>query len=251
MLYLLLGAPVVIGATIIYFDLFNSRKKIGYRKKKKQIIISIDGNIGSGKSTIIKLLKEKFGDKLYIADEPVDKWVSMKDIITGKNLLELFYEDKKRWSYTFQNYAYITRIMNLKEAINSGAEIIVTERSVETDKEIFAKMLLEDSYMSEMEMNMYKTWYNRFNINIDAFVYLKTSIDNCLLRIKKRDRDGEENISEDYIRSLHLRHNDWLREKEKKSLLIIDGNNDFVNNPLVQNLIFSNFNYVIKTWQAS
>lgn len=247
MLYLLLSILILASITIIYINLFNSTKKINNPKKKKQIIISIDGNIGSGKSTIIKLLKKKFGNKVYIAAEPVDKWVSIKDSVSDKNLLELFYEDKKRWSYTFQNYAYITRIMNLTNAINSGAEIIITERSVETDREIFAKMLLDDKDMSNMEMEMYKTWFNRFNINIDAIVYLKTSVNNCLSRIEKRNRNGEDKIPNEYINSLNKRHDEWLKKKDKKRLLILNGNNDFINNTLEQELIFSKFNYFINS----
>ena len=78
-------------------------------KKKKPIIISIDGNIGSGKSTLINILKDefRFDENIIFLDEPVNEWLQINDGTT--NILDYFYNDKKRWAYTFQNLAFITR----------------------------------------------------------------------------------------------------------------------------------------------
>ena len=84
---------------------------------KKPLVISVDGNIGSGKSTFIKKLKECLDDAIYIVEEPVNFWTAVRDE-DGKNLLELFYHEKSRWGYTLQNYAYITRLLNIKKASN-------------------------------------------------------------------------------------------------------------------------------------
>ena len=73
------------------------------------MIVSIEGNIGSGKSTLVKELQRRFSDKWDFVNEPVDEWVALKNE-EGKSLIELFYEDKKKYSYMFQNYAYITRM---------------------------------------------------------------------------------------------------------------------------------------------
>ena len=74
------------------------------------VLISIEGNIGSGKSTLLKKLRERHANWNFI-DEPVESWMSLRHS-NGKSLLELFYEDKHRWAYTFQNTAILTRIIN-------------------------------------------------------------------------------------------------------------------------------------------
>lgn len=205
----------------------------------QKIIISIDGNIGSGKSTFLNLLKERYGDRFYFAKEPVDEWIN----INGENLLEKFYGDKERWSYTFQNYAYITRVNELMKGLKSNKEIIITERSINTDKNIFAKMLTNNKYMSEFEMELYNTWFNHFDIKIDGQVYIRTDLDNCVQRIQMRNRDGENNIEKEYLLSLEQNHEDWLMNKN--NILILDGNQNFKNNKEIMKYYMSLFeNYV-------
>ena len=196
-------------------------------RRPKPIIISIDGNIGSGKSTLIKILQESLPqDKIYFAPEPVDTWTSIVDD-NGKNLLHNFYDDKERWSYIFQNFTYITRIMELKKAQESKRPIIITERSVMTDRNVFAKMLHESNSISNMEMDIYNYWYDSFNMEITKTVYLKTSVTNCLSRIKKRSRDSETEIDSDYLLKLEMKHDDWLLNDD--NTLILNGDVDFVN----------------------
>ena len=179
------------------------------RNSSKPIVISVDGNIGSGKSTLIKILKEKYGDSIYFAAEPVDAWSQMIDG-DGNNLLHNFYTDKNRWSYSFQNIAYITRAKELQKALESGKRVIITERSVMTDRNLFAKMLFNDGFMNKMEMAMYDTWFGLFNTNIDYTFYVKTTVDNCVDRIKKRGRDGEGDIDRNYLEALENAHEEWL-----------------------------------------
>ena len=195
----------------------------------QQLVISIDGNIGSGKSTFIKLLQEHLDQKeVEFAPEPVDVWTSVSEK-DGKNLLQLFYENKERWSYTFQNFAYITRMMALEKAKTSGKRLIISERSVLTDRNVFAKMLHESGAISDMEKQIYHYWYNYFDTNITHTIYLKTSVENCLKRIKTRAREEESSISEDYLQDLENNHDRWLL-KDKNSTML-DGNSNFVDNP--------------------
>ena len=115
------------------------------------MILTIEGNIGSGKSTLVKQLRTELASKWTFLDEPVDEWLELKDE-SGKSLIELFYADKKRYSYTFQNYAYITRMRKLMETKKHNVN--VTERCVLTDKHVFAQMLTDDGYMNQMEDKM-------------------------------------------------------------------------------------------------
>jgi deoxyadenosine/deoxycytidine kinase len=181
----------------------------------KPIIISIEGNIGSGKSTMLKHIQEHFKE-WNIVDEPVDSWLSMKDE-NGVSLLELFYTDKKRWSYTFQNSAFITRYTNMMNAIqesktNNKSNIFITERCVLTDRYVFAEMLRDSNCLNPLEWELYTKWFNWFSsyTPINGLIYVNTEFNTCNDRIKWRSRKGEESIPVDYLNSLETQHEKWL-----------------------------------------
>ena len=193
------------------------------------MIVTIEGNIGSGKSTLVKELRNQLGDKWNFLDEPVDEWLQLKDE-EGRSLIELFYADKKRYSYTFQNYAYITRMRKLMET--QKTDINITERCVLTDKNVFAKMLTDDGFMNIMEDQMYKNWFDIFEkfASIDLVVYIKTDPHTCFDRIRKRNREGED-IPMEYLDRLHEYHEKWIDSIDNTNLLVLDGHTDFNENP--------------------
>ena len=192
------------------------------------MILTIEGNIGSGKSTLVKELRKQLGDEWTFLDEPVDEWLKLKDE-SGRSLIELFYADKKRYSYTFQNYAYITRMRKLMEINNN--RVNVTERCVLTDKHVFAKMLTDDGFMNIMEDKMYNDWFDIFDrfANIDLVVYIKTSSNTCDQRIKTRAREGET-IPLEYLERLHEYHEKWMTTIDPNNILVLDGETDFNEN---------------------
>jgi deoxyadenosine/deoxycytidine kinase len=185
------------------------------------IILSIEGNIGGGKSTMLQSLKIKHPEYIYI-DEPVDMWQSLKTD-DNKSLLQLFYQDTTRWAYTLQNTAFITRVTNAKQAIDSLKDqpndkvyVLITERCVLTDRYVFAQMLKDDHKLSDIEWNVYLFWYQLFcdMIPIKGLIYISTEYDVCVDRIKHRNREGEENIPVDYLRSLQDYHTKWIDNTE-------------------------------------
>ncbi len=195
----------------------------------KIIIISLDGNIGSGKSTLVNIIK-RFRPEYCMLDEPVDVWNTIKDK-DGVNLLENFYKDQTRWAYTFQNFAYITRLEKLKKAIQQGYKIIITERSIFTDKHIFAKMLYEDGKLSHLEWAAYNQWFDFHKIDINGFIYLRTSPQICQQRIQQRNRKGEEEIPFDYLQKLHVKHEKIFSNSNGIQL---DGNTNFIDDKSIQ-----------------
>ena len=188
----------------------------------KPILISIDGLIGSGKSTLLNRLREQYPNWHFI-DEPLSTWESLRNE-AGESLLEVFYKDKKRWSYTFQNCAVLSRYLNIRHAIedwqrecshNPEAEknnIFVTERCLETDFNVFAQMLRDEGAIDAMEWDLYKKWYRMLQdtCRIDAIVYVNTSPEVSLERIGIRGRQGEGGISVDYLQNLHKYHLQWI-----------------------------------------
>lgn len=183
------------------------------------IIISLDGNIGAGKSTLLNRVREEIKG-IYYVDEPVSQWIKL---VNGqnKNLLELFYEDKRRWAYTFQNCAILTRLKNVQDTINSipsGEEypIVLTERSVLTDKYVFAEMLRDSGDIDPLEWDLYNMWFDTFGNSqpVGGIIYLSTSAETAKKRIQIRNRHGEEGIDIDYLNSLDAQHKKWINNTD-------------------------------------
>jgi deoxyadenosine/deoxycytidine kinase len=180
------------------------------------IIISLDGNIGAGKSTLLAEIRNKLHD-VHIVDEPVGQWTALKNA-EGKSLLELFYEDKKRWSYTFQNCAILTRLKNIQDAVENldttikEPQVIITERSVMTDKHVFAEMLRDAGDIDPLEWDLYDSWFNIFGKKhpVKAIIYISTSSTTSKERIQIRNRHGEEKIGLDYLDALDNQHKKWI-----------------------------------------
>ena len=199
-------------------------------------IISIEGNIGSGKSTLLSMLKAKFGDNKNIVflQEPVDDWETITDI-NGVTMLEKFYANQKEYSFPFQMMAYISRLALLKKAIREhpGA-IIITERSLYTDKHVFAKMLHDQGKIEDVCYQIYLNWFDEFakDFPINYTVYVQTDPTNCYHRIHKRAREGEEVIPLAYLQDCHNYHEDFLDEQTGISSrkLNLDGNVDIYKN---------------------
>ena len=173
------------------------------------IIISLDGNIGSGKTTLLGEIRDKVN--VHVVDEPVAQWTALKNA-EGTNLLELFYQDKKRWAYTFQNCAILTRLKNIKDAVEAGHKIIITERSILTDKYVFAEMLRDAGDMDPLEWELYESWFDIFGKEypVNGIIYVSTNAYISKDRIQIRNRQGEDRIQLDYLDALDHQHKKWI-----------------------------------------
>ena len=186
----------------------------------------LEGNVGTGKSTFLKELENEGLGVIY---EPVKQWENMKNS-SGKNLIEEFYGNQSRYAYTFQSIAFRTRVKNIE---NCSPNTII-ERSIFTDKNVFAKTCYENGMMNDIEWNDYSEWFSwlsdRFNVKPNGFIYLQASPEISYERIKKRSRSGEETIPFDYLERLHIKHEKWLLNEP--NVLILNVNEDFENNTL-------------------
>lgn len=197
------------------------------------IIISVDGNIGAGKSTIISQLKGTFKGmpNVLFIQEPVDTvWNTVVDE-RGETLLSNFYSNPEKHAFTFQMMAYISRLSILKEAVaNLDYDIIITERSLETDRNVFEKMLHDSGVISKMEHTVYNMWFDEFYapVRCSAIIYIRASVDTCMARIQQRSREGET-VSRDYITQCVKYHEDWIMNDSRKRL-VVDADSDSVFN---------------------
>jgi len=202
---------------------------------KMTYIFSIEGNIGSGKSTLVENLKEKLpllnGTQIIYVSEPVSEWNTIKDK-EGKTILEKFYANQEKYSFSFQMMAYISRLSLLRKIVKKNPySIIISERSVFTDKEVFAKMLYDDDKIEEVNYKIYLQWFNEFieDLPITGLLYVKTTPEKCKTRVDFRARTGEQ-IPIEYLKKCHIYHEQWINNEFKTKTIEFNGNHDFKDN---------------------
>ncbi len=207
----------------------------------------IEGNIGAGKTTFLRILKENLA--VDIIHEPTDKW---QNVAGSGNLLDLFYKESKRWAYTFQSFAFITRVEAIVEKLKiANANVTqILERSVYSDRFCFAKNCYESGTMTALEWQIYKDWFKwlveSYTQKPTGFIYLKTDPKVCYERMVKRDRSEESAVPLDYLELLHKKHEDWLINKvdvidyiKDVPVLSIDCNLEFENDMARQKELIS------------
>lgn len=207
-----------------------------------QTVFVLEGNIGAGKSTLLKILSTQL--PVDVRFEPTDKW---QKIGTGGNLLDLFYKDTPRWAYTFQSYAFISRIQTQMQEYAAAGEhpVKIFERSVYCDRFCFAKNCFDSGLMSKLEWDIYQEWFawlvDSYVAKPHGFIYLRTTPENSYKRLLKRSRSEESAIPLEYLSSLHTKHEDWLIKKNdvpahlaQIPVLVLDCDQEFENDPVEQ-----------------
>lgn len=184
--------------------------------EKKQRIISICGNIGSGKSTLIHILKNS-QNKYNVVEEPLSE---MSD------LLQKFYNNISKWAFHLQCKVLLLYSSIYKKAKTTQDNYII-ERSPTESKHIFCKALTESNLLTSLECSLYNEFYDELSWEPDCFLYIKTPPDVCFERIKLRNRDCEKNMSIEYICQLNKLYIEYFeKNKSQKQIFIIDGSLD-------------------------
>jgi deoxyguanosine kinase len=191
-------------------------------------IITIEGNIGAGKSTFVKFLKETCNrlklENIIFLQEPVDEWMQVTH--DNKTILEKFYEEPEKYAFPFQMMAYVSRLAILEKAIKENPKsIIISERCLLTDKHVFAKMLYDSNKIDSYSYQIYNLWFNHFYDKLPKHkhIYLTSSPELIKFRINKRNRTGETNIDIDYLTKCNDYHKEYY---EKNSNLLLSVNMD-------------------------
>ncbi|XP_045142733.1 deoxyguanosine kinase, mitochondrial isoform X1 [Echinops telfairi] len=226
----------------------------GMHAKRDPRRLSIEGNIAVGKSTFVKLLVNTYPE-WHVATEPVATWQDVQSAGPQKgsapqslgNLLDMMYRDPARWAYTFQTFSFMSRLKVQLESCSekpdeAGGLVQVFERSVYSDRYIFAKNLFENGSLSDIEWHIYQYWHTFLmqefasRLRLHGFIYLQATPQVCLKRLHQRARAEEKGIELAYLEQLHDQHEAWLVRKTTKvhskalqstPLLVLDVNDDF------------------------
>ena len=194
--------------------------------------IAIAGNIGSGKTTLTRLLAKHFGWKPHF--EEVD----------NNPYLESFYDDMQRWSFNLQVYFLNSRLRQVLDIRQSGQDII-QDRTIYEDAYIFAANLYDMGLMETRDYENYQSLFELMTSFIqapDLLIYLRASVPTLVRQIQKRNRDYEQSIRLDYLKALNKRYENWISTYNKGKLLIIESDNIELENPEDLSTVIDNIN---------
>lgn len=186
------------------------------------MFISISGNIGSGKSTVINSLRELYSPDINVVPEPVSDWYPF---------LELFYKDQKKWAFSLQ--VQVANSFKYPESSHIPAKFSVYERSAQESLDIFSSALKDDNLLTDKEYDIIKTITDKYCWKPNFTIHINTDPHICLQRINKRNRSVENNISIDYLNKLHQKYLNFPYD------LVIDGNQpkEYILNKVKQAVI--------------
>ncbi|MBK9291337.1 MAG: deoxynucleoside kinase [Bacteroidetes bacterium] len=174
--------------------------------------IAIAGNIGSGKTTLTRLLAKHFG------------WTPHYEDVENNPYLHSFYEDMQRWSFNLQVYFLNSRFRQVIEIRNSG-KTVVQDRTIYEDAHIFAPNLHAMNLMSTRDFENYSSLFelmSKFIQPPDLLIYLRASVSTLVSQIQKRGREYEASIRLDYLKHLNDRYEAWIGGYTLGKLLIVD-----------------------------
>ncbi len=174
--------------------------------------IAIAGNIGSGKTTLTKILSKHYGWKAHYED------------VEHNPYLQSFYDDMQRWSFNLQVYFLNSRFRQVVE-IRRGNKKVIQDRSIYEDAYIFAPNLHDMNLMSTRDFENYSSLFELMSSFIqppDLLIYLRASVPTLVDQIQKRGREYEESIRLDYLKLLNERYEAWISKYKQGKLLIVD-----------------------------
>tara|TARA_R110000850_G_scaffold203228_1_gene329529 strand:+ start:150361 stop:150978 length:618 start_codon:yes stop_codon:yes gene_type:complete len=184
--------------------------------------VAIAGNIGSGKTTLTRLLSKHY------------KWHAHYEEVDDNPYLDDFYNQMERWSFNLQIYFLNSRFRQILDIRNTGKNVI-QDRTIYEDAYIFAPNLHAMGLMTNRDFENYKSLFDlmeEVTESPDLIIYLRSSIPNLVNQIHKRGREYENSISIDYLSRLNERYEAWVHNYDKGKLLIIDVDNlNFVDDP--------------------
>ncbi|KAM9368550.1 deoxyguanosine kinase, mitochondrial [Phaethornis superciliosus] len=226
--------------------------------------LALEGNIAVGKSTFLKLLAVTFPE-WHLVTEPVTQWRKVPAGGTAEapggssNLLQMMYQDPARWSYTFQTFSCLSRLKAMLEPpphhpSTPPHPVQVFERSIFSDRYVFAKNLFEVGHLQPLEWAIYQDWHSFIlqhlgsRAALHGFLYLRATPQRCLERLRRRGRREEGGIQLGYLEQLHAQHEQWLldrttqvhfEEVKQAPVLVLDVDKEFENNVAVQDVLMA------------
>ena len=198
-------------------------------KKINHIVIS--GNIGVGKTTLSEKISKKFNWELQLEE------------VKDNPYLDDFYKSMKDWSFHLQIF-FLNSRFNQIQKISESNNVVIQDRSIYEDYEVFTKTLYDSRILMEREFNNYKRLYNtilKYINEPDLLIYLRNlNIDKIISNIDKRSRNFEKSIDKEYLKKLNIYYENWIKKHPQEKILTIDlSEDDFIEDPKFLKKIYS------------
>ena len=198
-------------------------------KKINHIVIS--GNIGVGKTTLSEKISKNFNWELQLEE------------VKDNPYLDDFYKSMKDWSFHLQIF-FLNSRFNQIQKISESNNVVIQDRSIYEDYEVFTKTLYDSGVLMEREFNNYKRLYNtilKYINEPDLLIYLRNlNIDKIISNIDKRSRKFEKSIDKEYLKKLNIYYENWIKKHPKEKILTIDlSEDDFIEDPEFLKKIYS------------
>ncbi len=174
--------------------------------------IAVAGNIGSGKTTLTRMLAKHF------------KWEPHYEDVDNNPYLEHFYEDMRRWSFNLQIYFLTQRFKQIIE-IRKGKKNVIQDRTIYEDAYIFAPSLHEMGLMRTQDFDSYRGLFDLVNQFIeppDLLIYLRASVPTLVRQIQSRGREYESSIRIDYLKSLNEKYEKWIESYDAGKMIVFE-----------------------------
>ncbi|KAJ8923106.1 hypothetical protein NQ315_001659 [Exocentrus adspersus] len=177
--------------------------------------VSIEGNIGAGKSTLINYFSKMPGIETFA--EPIEWWRNVQ----GHNLLDLMYSDIHEWLKVFQSYVQFTRLrVQTSKPKSATTTVQMFERSIQNNRFCFLEQAYRSGYLHGADYAVMDQWYRwiraNVDISLDLIVYLRSTPDVVYERVKARGRPEETGLPLQYLRDLHDSHERWLMTDDER-----------------------------------
>lgn len=182
---------------------------------RDRVYIAIAGNIGAGKSTLVDFLCRTYGVQPFFEPNEHNPY------------LEDFYENMKAWSFHSQVF-FLSHKFRIHQALDKTPGVVVQDRTIYEDAEIFATALHQMGKMSDRDFQTYQELYQTICMSLrepDLLIYLKCPIRTLRKRIRLRGRAMEQDIPVSYLKRLHILYEEWMvryREEGKGEVLELD-----------------------------
>lgn len=226
------------------------------------IVVSVESDIAAGKTTFINTMILRPHDVnsnfiFMVVPEPVDQW--KKIMIGDVDILTEFYKNMKETALPFQLVALLTRKLLFDQKMKEAKEtetstgktvILITERTIHSDRHIFAKMLHDDEFINDAGIVAYNMWNDEFSkgANVDKILYFTTPPEVCYQRVRSRNRPGEEGITLEYLKKCQEAHDSFYEEVISKSdHIMFDTSNILTNTTEYDEMVNTVIEYFTKS----
>ena len=203
---------------------------------ENRVYVSVCGNIGAGKTSLVERLCNEFG------------WQPYFEGVLDHPYLEDYYKDMQRWGFHTQIHFLTARLHQQQEIARIPASVC-QDRSIYEDHEIFARSLTSLGIMSQRDYQSYRLLFDTITPYIsrpDLLIYLRASVPTLMHRITLRSRDCETTITTDYLEHLNQHYEDWMARFAVCPVLALEADRlDFVNRPADLVSVFDSVHHIL------